>query len=338
MTPPAWLWAQPLHSPAFFMLVLPFTFIPFHYAAITWLILGHLLLFISLWLILKALKDRPTAEDIAVTGFLVFSFWPLMEQAHLMQPNFVILLFLSLFLYLLKKDSMFAAGLCLGIAVLVREYLAVSVLFILWKRNWRALAGSVTSVLLLKSASLLVFGAHIEVSYWKYILDSFGKGVHLSMNNLSLAASVLRLGKPYISATACLLIVLAFTFLSAGMAFFWTRKKDTSELLGFSLFLTLCFIVSPWVHECHYVALYIPLLIAWFSLEDAKREALYWLFIPAYLLLGLKYNLIGFPRFHSGLWSIFTTGKIMGLAILFMLLGKLINCRVSGKTQQHNVK
>jgi hypothetical protein len=88
---------NPLHSPAFFMLVLPFTYFSFHQAAIAWLILGHLFLFISLWLILKALKDRPTAEDIAVTGFLVFSFWPLMEQAHLMQPNLVILLFLSLF-------------------------------------------------------------------------------------------------------------------------------------------------------------------------------------------------------------------------------------------------
>jgi hypothetical protein len=103
-----------------------------------------------------------------------------------------------------------------------------------------------------------------------------------------------------------------------------TRRKEADSLLEFSLFLVLAFLVSPWVHEQHYVVLYPAIIISWFKLGEEKNLALYGLFILAYLFLGLGYSLIRFPRFYSGLLAFFTAGKLLGVITLFFLIGRLI--------------
>ena len=100
--------------------------------------------------------------------------------------------------------------------------------------------------------------------------------------------------------------------------------------MEFSLFLALAFLVSPMVHEFHYLALYPAIIMIWFRLPEEISNQ-HWLFILSYLLLGVGYSLVGFPRFHSGLLAVFTTGKLAGVIILFLLIGKILRRETSNK-------
>jgi hypothetical protein len=64
-------------------------------------------------------------------------------------------------------------------------------------------------------------------------------------------------------------------------------------------------------------------LLLGFILYEEKPSH-YIVFILAYLFLGLRYSLISFPQFHSGVLAIFSGGKLFGVIILFFLVGKFI--------------
>ncbi|MDD5236292.1 MAG: hypothetical protein PHU91_01275, partial [Candidatus Omnitrophica bacterium] len=92
--------------------------------------------------------------------------------------------------------------------------------------------------------------------------------------------------------------------------------------------------LSPWVHESHYVALYLPILILWFLLDEAEAYNLFPLFISAYLLLALRYSFVRFNMFYAGIPAIANLGKPMGVILLFFLTGKLLR----KKTQMSDAK
>lgn len=315
----------PIHSPGFFVMLMPLAFFNFRQAVILWLLLGHILLFCSLYIMLKAYKARPCLLDISIVLFLVFSFWPIREELHSAQPDFFIIFLVTLGMVLLQNKRVFWAGFALSLAMQLREYLAVIVLFFLCRRQWRAIFGICAGYISLKSAGILIFGAGKEIAYWQHIAWMFLNQAHTSLLNHSSLALISRvfqnshMGAAYIAVYAAGLIFLI------GLALFSTIKKDTDQLLGLSLFLVLSFLVSPWVHEQHYVVLYPVLILAWFKLEEKNSFIFYAWFIAAYLLLGLKYSFYSFSQFHSGLKAVISGGKLAGAAALFFLITKLLN-------------
>jgi hypothetical protein len=73
------------------------------------------------------------------------------------------------------------------------------------------------------------------------------------------------------------------------------------------------------------VILLLPIIILWFKLGQLESS---WyqsgLFMAMYLLLGLGYSLIRFPRCYSGVWACFSGAKAFGLFLLFSLIGVLM--------------
>ncbi len=218
---------------------------------------------------------------------------------------------------------MLLAGLFLGILFQVREYLALLALFFIVKKDWKALAGIAIGFLALKITAISVFGWDNELSYWRYIFSLFATRPHLTLANHSLAAAVYRVGRVYLGTAACAAFAIACILFLAAKAVSWVKGAGKDALLSFCVFLTLCFIVSPWVHESHYVALYPAILISWFGLEREESARCSRLFILSYLFLGLGYSLVRFPYFYRGLPAVFTAGKLAGVLILFFLTGIL---------------
>lgn len=314
----------PIHSLPFFVFVIPFSLFSFRPALFCWLFLSHLALFASIWLMLRIAKTKPALIDWLITLFLVFSFWPLKEQLYTGQPNHFILFFLALSVILMQKKQMFWAGISLAIAVQFREYLGIVVLFFLWKKKWKFLVGLSLGYIFLKISGVLIFGWEKEAAYWQHQGWMFLKHAHYSLLNCSPAALIYRIAKDSLGIPICVAIYLMISAIFIGLAFFWTRKKDLDLTLGFCLFLTLSFLVSPWTHEQHFIVLYLPFILGWFKLEEKNNPFLYTLFIAVYLFLGLGYSLERFPQFHSGWLAIFTAGKQAGIIILFFLIAGLL--------------
>jgi hypothetical protein len=310
-----------VHSAGFFLCYLPFTALPFRAAVYLAFLLGHALFLFSLWLLLKTIKNKVCWEDVLPVVFLVFAFWPLREQLHHNQPNLFIFFFLSAALFLLKKKEFLWAGVVLGIAFQFREYLAVVALFFIWKRHWKVLLGIGAGILMLKLSAIAVFGWDKELFYWRHIVSHFLSRYDYSSvgQNLSFTAAVFHIGRGLVPRAGSIFIAGCFTVFCTVRALAAVNKKDSDLLLGFGLFVTLAFLVTPWVHESHFVALCLAFIIAWFSLEGRDQSIL---FAAAYLLLGLRYSLYRFPVFYYSFPAVLYFLKIIGVILLFLLLDK----------------
>jgi hypothetical protein len=309
-----------VHSPGFFLCMLPFTALPFRAAVYCAFLIGHVLLFFALWLLLKTFKKKFSSEDFWPIIFLVFAFWPLREQLHHNQPNLFILFFLSVSLFLFKKKKFLWSGIMFGIALQFREYLAVMALFFIWKRNWKVLAGIAAGILLLKLSAMAVFGWDKELFYWRYMLYHFAVSHDYSSvsQNLSFTAAVFHVFRGIVPRAGALAIIGSFAAVCIARALTAVKKTDSDPALGFGLFLTLAFLITPWVHESHFVTLCIALIIAWFSLREKPKQ--YTLFAAAYLLLALRYSLFRFSFFYYSFPAVLYYLKFAGIILLFILL------------------
>lgn len=296
-----------------------FTLFDFRQAAVIWNILNQIALLLSIWLMLKMVKIKPLSEEALFVLFLVFSFWPIREALHLGQVTFLSMLLVTASVFLMKDHRWVLAGILLSFAIQTKEHIALSLLVFVWKKNWKVLIGVALGFFSVKILEISIFGLHRELAYWRFLFG-FGTQAHLGVNNHSLMSAICRVGNN----PSCGFVGAAFLIGLAGLAFFWTRRT-ADALSSFFPFLILSFIASPWVNETHYMILCPAIISIWFSIDKIQSRHHYVLFILAYLLLGVGYSLNSFPRFHFGILSLFTVGKLLGAIILFILSGKIAN-------------
>jgi hypothetical protein len=311
------------HSGTFFLYMLPFTQIPYDMALLLWFILGQAVCICSLWLIVKSFKQDPSPQDWCMAVFLLFSFWPIKEQVHMMQPNFLILGCVAAAAYLLSRGYFFGAGLLFGAGLHLREYLIVAAFYFVIRGSWRVLAGIIISFVGLKLAAIMMWGMPRELSYWRHIFSFFVGQCHAHYNNQTLIASVSRIlngmgGKASVYAVTAAAYIYFLIFAA--------RKALSINNVsrGFIFSLALGLLLTPWVHEHHYLALYPVFIGVWFGLK--KPRPIYSLFfVISYLILGLRFSLVRFPQFHAGLPALACAIKITGVIILFFLAGNVFS-------------
>lgn len=318
---------MPLHSLNFFLLFLPFTCLSYHQAAVSWIIFTNLLFICGIFFILRYFGRLPLWK-VCSAVFMAFFIWPLREEMHFGQPNILIVFLFAAGLLALKRKNDFALGVCLALGVAVKEIFAVVLLFLLWLRNWRAFLWALGTFALLKAASILVFGLHSEISYWRYQYGVWGLGFPRGTMSISFAETVRRMCGAVISekviARALFLVNLflfAWLLRLVGMKNRFSGEKKAA--LGFCLFFLAAILTAPWLRETHLVTVVIPLLVAWLCLDGSAKTGYYILFTVVYLMIGLRYSVLSFQPFYSGPLSIFCALKTLGCLGLFYLIGKL---------------
>lgn len=330
-------WHSPvIYAPGFFLLVLPFTFLPLKAAAIAWVAFCQASLLVFIILMVRLLK-KADLQQALISIFLVFSFWPLREELHLGQPNLVILCLFTLSLLFWKKKQFFLAGILLGLGIQIKEIFLPMLLLCMHRKYRKALLGALSSIIVVKLAVLGIFGAEKELAYWQHMSGFWYAHRGTNPYNQSVLALLGRLTTGFLNIRIAQLV-----FLGSGIcALFvtWKALRETLETSveggiakAFGLSVCLCFMLSPWVHETHLVVLYLPLLAAWPLLESNRRRLDFILFIIAYLTLGLKYSVISFEPFHKGPLSLLLSTKTLGSMVLFYLFYRL--CRKDAVTRQ----
>lgn len=310
---------RPYHSLGFFLLMRPFAALAFHQSILWWFWGGHLLFFIALLLLFRKLHPGSETGDAWLFLFLVFSFWPLREQLHQMQPNFVLLFLVTAALCLYRSQRFFPAGCVLGIAVHLREYIALALLVFFLRKEWRVAVGAIAGFISLKLAALAVYGLPFEISYLSFVLNFFGRHHHVSIINDSVPAFIKRVTIQPFGEAGSMLLVVVVCAAALIAAVLHALKSKHDRMASVYLFLILPFVISPWLHESHYVVLYPSITYAWGRLSGVKNAAWYAVFIAAYLFMGIGYSLVRFPYYHSGIPAILSGGKIMGVVFLFLL-------------------
>lgn len=325
------------YSLIFYNLVRGLTFLEYRTACIIWLLFNNLLLFSSILIILRlAFTKIPNVDRTFIVislVFLVFSFQPLIEDLFIGQVNLPVLFLFTLALYSLNQKRPILSGALLGLGILIRPFFAILVPFLLWKRCYRVFFAALISLIVFELSGVVFNGIDIYISSWQAIgnatLVMFIKDA--SMTNYALGALINRLANlpqhpDYFN------IIFSLTFVLSLSLFGYTlhvtkgrfRELDLKFILEFSLVIICGLIISPVVHEHHYVFLYLPIILVWIKLSREEAKILLSLFIISFLLIGLRYSLIRFHIFGAGFLSIFSGFKLYGVVLLFFLTADMI--------------
>jgi hypothetical protein len=346
-------WGNAPHTPIFYILMRLFTQMDFKLAAFIWLILNQVFLIAGVALCTATIKKKISLFELAVITFLTADFLPLAMNNEGGQINILVFLLISLAAYCHVNKHDKTAGLALGFAVLMRWYPALLILYFIFKGRWKVVLGSFIMIAVGFMISIWKFGLLLHIVQFKYMPKFYFDYVVTAASNVSLSGFFYRLlvqtihiSTPYPTnlgdfnfayykgildnhfLAASLTIISILTFMT--VTFFNCRNKTQPNswrfLLEYCLVITLLPIISTCSTSifCSIVLTVFIFLFFYFSQTEAKPIE-YLMFILAYILIGMKYWLDSLAVFQNGWMTIFLSGRLYGMIILWALILKLLS-------------
>lgn len=148
-----WPYAYP---PFLAVSVAPLSFLPSAWASAVWTALCLCALAISCALALHSQRWL-TLSGFAIVVLLLYQFQPAVVALRLGQMDIMIFLLISLAFWLLKRGNDGWAGLALGLAIGIKLFAGFLVIYLLWKRRWRAaVVGALSGAVLAMGSFALV--------------------------------------------------------------------------------------------------------------------------------------------------------------------------------------
>jgi hypothetical protein len=306
-----------IYSPAFISLTSVLPLMGFKAAAGVWTLLNYGALVLSVLLILKTLEIKLDAVTLSSVSFIVFSFQPLLECTALGQSNLILLCTLSLSLWATKSEKPYWAGLFLAFAIHMKPQFGLLAFLFPLKGMYRHLASTIVCYGFIAVASVPFTGFNLQLDYFRALFRTAAYAQEATMlewgKNLSLLAAVARLtGGTNLGELRLLNAVFAFAVLVYSFKKFRMPYNTLLFAQEFAYMTALVLVLVPVFEEHYLVLLYLPILCLFSQLSHLNG---FWRggFVVGYLLLGLKYSLVGFPAFRFGFLSLLSNGKLYGL-------------------------
>ena len=307
-----------VYSPAFIAFMSLFAKMDFNDATLVWTLLNYSALIISILVLMKTLDIKIDTINLSIFSFLVFSFQPLIECTAIGQSNLLILCMLVLSLWAVKSERLYMAGLFMAIAIHIKpQYGFIALLFLL-NQMYKPLLSTILAYCSISAASIVVAGMDFQKGYFMGLLN-IGKYTYDKITwegNISLLSAVTRvLDGKYIDATIIIHAMFAIAFTLYTVKHFWRPYKKDLFILEFSWMIALLLLFLPMLEEHYLVLLYFPILVIYAYLNNLNR---FWqsTFIIGFLLVAMKYSLVRFEIFNSGLPSLLANGKLYGLILI----------------------
>ena len=312
------------YPPLFYLLMQPWTLLPFRPAAIAWFFAGQACLFGSFLLCLRAYA--PVSPVRATTAlFVVLNFQPLLESVVLGQTNLLLLLLVTLAWWGLREGHPWVVAGAVAVALHIKPQYGL-LLPLLWLMGCRteSIRAAVLAGLGL-GVSLIVLGPMHHQEYLRYVA-TLSDDLITWTANLSPRATLHRLFAA--SSLAHVVADSLWLVLGAGILVFCMRTipnplPPRSLAVDWAWGLGLCavLLLSPLTEEHHLVVLLLPLtLLVLDHTDPSLRPQDVAVLVASMLLLGSRYSLERFPALHQGVLSLLMTGKLLGLVGLAWVL------------------
>jgi Glycosyltransferase family 87/WD40-like Beta Propeller Repeat len=263
-----------------------------------WLIASGCLLLAIAWML-----RRGTGLRWSRIALLVIASYPLERNLLNGQYYILLLFFLTLGLWLHLRGHRFSAGAAIAVAIGLKMFPLLYVLYFLRKRDWRSLAGSIAGGFAVAAVSLAAFGWQLHRLYFQQVLPRGLRGESTGPYNLSSASFTVLFHRlfifepkynphPAIHAAwlfTVLLPIVQLLVVAPLVLLVNPRAKDSRQIqLEWSAVLLACLTLSPLPASYHFVLLFLPIavLLKTFLDDDARWK------LVALILLFLA---IGFP-------------------------------------------
>jgi len=314
------------YPPLFYVVMRPWTWLPFRAAALAWLALGQVLLVATAALVLRHRAAEP-GRLVALLAIVALS-QPLVETLYLGQANLVVLALLALGWWGARHERPWSAALALGLAVHVKPHFGLAVAA-LWWIGQRAVAYRAAAVAAAGlAAGIATVGPAAHVDWVRHALGlpaylhawSLNVAPHAVLHRLLDGALGARAVEP-VALAASLAILAAVAYAVRGRPAPGTPAFDWA----FGLAVAAVPLVTPLAEEHHLVVLLLPLALLVLA-PDASPRASAPLVVAA-VLLGARYSLERFPALHAGVPSLLLAGKTAGVGLLAWLLARRLRER-----------
>jgi hypothetical protein len=316
------------YPPLFYVLMQPWTLLPFRPAAVTWFIASQVCLFGAFAVCLRRFAP-PSPVGVAAALFVMFNYQPLVENLALGQANVLLLLLVTLAWWGARTGHPWVAAVSVALCPFVKVQYALVLPALWWMRQRRILGAALIFVAIGFAVSLAVLGPAHHIAYVRYLLDP-PDYLRTWTANLAPGAALHRLLSPYshtrlladgltLAVDAILVVVFARAIprgvSPASAAFDW----------AWALVVTAIPLLSPLTEEHHLTVLLLPLallLLARWDMPLLSAES--GLMLASVLLVGSRYSLERFPVFHEGIPSLLAGGKLAGTLCLAWLLTRVL--------------
>jgi hypothetical protein len=282
------------HPPPAVLLTLPLALVPYPDAVLIWNLISLAALFVSLWLVQRQLQI-PVAPW-AIFPFLVLLLLcsPLRQQVSQGQLNLVLLLLLTGAWAAQRSGRSGWAGVLVGTAAAVKLFPGFLFLYFLLRRQGKALATGMLSLVLLSGLTAAVLGQETYASYFR---DTLAKvmAFRSSWLNASLPGLWTKLFDPATEREHVTPLwrsaALAQTgaWLSCGLVVLlmvpqvWRARTQAETDRAFALTMIAMLLVSPLTWDHYFLLLLAPLAVIWTQLPATNLARISFLIIGVIL-------------------------------------------------------
>jgi alpha-1,2-mannosyltransferase len=272
------------YPPIVAVIGLPFSYLPYFWAVIAWMVFELVCLSLAIVLIVRHFGSRAAATPVLILVLAFISWTPLYIELNLGQLMIPILLLLTLSWLALKAGNDFRAGLLLGIVMAIKLYAWPIALFLLIKGRWRAPLAALIVFIAANGLAIGLVGKATLLDYYFRVGGTVFAEYKLDPFNFSTWS----VGYRALGITGGVLMSLAVLSYSLVLAL---RAKDFDA--GFMVMLTAATILQPisWIH-------YMVTLLPAFCWIGNRRE-----FRTSDLLLGMLLIMLILPGFYPGAHS-----------------------------------
>lgn len=353
-----------IYLPAYVWIFRPLASLDFHSAVRVWLAFNSLVCVASVMLLWAARRQACPLASLGTWRFAWYLFIGLTFQpviSNLMHGQVTGLIFFGFCLgyWLLRCGKPFSAGLAFGIITPFKFYPAFVLLYFVFHRRWRVVAGAVAGWIALAVVSLATVGWSGNLSYARFILNELNKGAMAAFNNQSLLGFLLHVFTRGdvntwhdMSVPQWLIIIRLCLILLILAAVVWVMRRPTSdrstdvrtEDIDLSLMVMVMLLISPitWYH--YYMWVLLPLFVLFdqfMTMRKLKRLHVVWLAV-AYALMVVEGIFVIRPfaaqSLQNILWlRIMLSQSLIGAVFLTALIWDLRR-RLYNKGTQHLIK
>lgn len=310
------------YPPFFYLLMQPWVWMPFHFSALVWSIVGQVSVIVAAGLCLSR-WTTPNPLQLTAALFVALNYQPVLENLALGQANAVLLLLVTLAWWGLRSGHHWLAACLIGLAPHIKIQYGLLIL-LLWGMGYRVVCARAAIVAGLGvGIGMLVLGGSHYLEYLRYLaampdyLASWSANLSLSgtLNRL-----LLPLGHGRAVADGAILAASLAVLIVFARAIPRSIPPDSQKVdWAWSLGLCAMLLVSPLTEEHHLVVLLFPLLRL-LCADVPLRAGEIPLALGAVIMLGSRYSLDRFPMLHEGPLSLLTAGKLLGIVALSWLL------------------
>jgi hypothetical protein len=332
-----------LNPPFFTLLVLPFATLNYKLAFTIFSFLSVLSGAIALWTIDRELFTNDSKQVLGPALVLYLAYFPTLATVVLGQISIFLLFILTLVWVVSRSGRDKAAGILLGLALAVKLYTGLFLIFYLVRRRWRVVTWYITSFILFNYVSILVFGIETYKYYLETLRNIYWYDAVWNASIMGFSSRIFQniYGSINESPARIVSLLLSFSLLAVIIWINWQNNKRNSQRLtlqrydlSFALYLVAMLLISPLGWMYYFPLLLFPLLVNWRIASQFKQSKLAKVAIAAWLLSTIP--VLQNSTAGDNIFLTLSTGGIYTYSLLILISALLYQIFTLKKIEEQN--